>query len=713
MRVVLVDNLLIEQNGTRVETVLQPHLGLISLLAVLRAEGHDGVLYDPKLALSDGRLDLDARLYRQIARQVVALEPDVVGLTSLGCNFICTLKVAQHVRILAPGVTILLGGPHATILDRAILDRYDAFDAILRHEAEATLPRVLAGLGRRALGGIDGVTYRDGATVVVNPGAPLVDDLDQLPIPSYEHYPVERLQLEWLRVEAGRGCPFMCTFCSTASFFGRQYRLKSAPRLCGELDALHARYGVRQFSLQHDLFTVNRDKVLAFCDAVGSRGYIWKCSARMDCVDAELLRAMAAAGCREIYFGVETGSPRLQQLAEKRLDLTLFYPTLAAADAVGIQPTVSFITGYPQEDAADQAATLDLIGSCFYLRPPPANVQLHLMTPEPGTELLTQFGDQLAFDGFISDFTFPTLEPDDPAVIAAAPGVFMNNHYFNAVLPRRRHVLVSTLYYALYDLSPPVLAYLLDQFDGRLSALVDGFDAWAAPRGLAVADLAAVVEFATERWGAMHHLTSLVRYMAALGSMARPSRRRVIGAPPPPTTRASRDAYVLNPAARILRAIHDCSALLAELEPRHDARSPKPRAAVAASALGATGLVSLHPRRGAAPRHVLAAQIAASWDGLVQHHDAVTLPTIDDTLGDFLVVPVAGSDQVRNLRLDPRALELLELFRRPRSLRELRRAGGGVDASALIDDLIRLEIVTAVVAAPRRSGRAVAIATAP
>jgi radical SAM superfamily enzyme YgiQ (UPF0313 family) len=315
VRVVLVDNLLIEQNGARVETVLQPHLGLISLLAVVQTAGHEGLLYDPKLALAEGRLQLDERLYRQIAHDLVMLEPDVVGLTSLGCNFICTLKVAQHLRRMAPEVPSLLGGPHATILDRSILERYPVFDAVLRHEAEATLPAVLSRLRRGDLRGIPGVTFRDGGQIVVNPGAPLIDNLDELPVPSYDHYPIERLDLRWLRVEAGRGCPFMCTFCSTASFFGRSYRLKSPGRLCGELDALHSRYGIRSFSLQHDLFTVNREKVLAFCDEVADRGYEWKCSARMDCVDAGLLRAMADAGCREVYFGVETGSPRLQHLA--------------------------------------------------------------------------------------------------------------------------------------------------------------------------------------------------------------------------------------------------------------------------------------------------------------------------------------------------------------------------------------------------------------
>jgi radical SAM superfamily enzyme YgiQ (UPF0313 family) len=699
MKVVLVDNLLIEQNGTEVETVLQPHLGLISLLAVLDAGGHDGRLYDPKLALSDGRIALDRDLYLTIARELVALAPDVVGFTSLGCNFICTLRVAQHVRRMAPGVAILLGGPHATILDRVILERYACFDAVLRHEAEATLPAVLDALPGGRLAGIPGVTYRDRGAVIANPGTPIIESLDDLPIPSYEHYPVDRLALAWLRVEAGRGCPFACTFCSTASFFGRTYRLKSADRLCRELDLLHARYGVRQFSLQHDLFTVNRDKVMEFCEAVEPRGYTWKCSARMDCVDPELLRVMARAGCREIYFGVETGSPRLQQLAKKRLDLTLFYPTLDAADAAGIRPTVSFITGYPQELATDQAATLDLIGSCFYRRPPPSNIQLHLMTPEPGTELLAQFRDRLAFDGFISDFTFPTLEPDDPDVIASAPDVFMNNHYFVAELPRRRHVVVSTLYYVLYDLSPAVLCYLLDAVDGRLSRLVDAFDAWALAHGVTIADRAQLVAFCADWFGPADHRSSLVRYMTVLATMRRPApRRHVVGAPA--LVRRRGDAYVRNPEVRVLHDIHDCSVLVARIEELHAARR-RSHDVPLLPAVAQSGLLELRRHRGAAPRRVLEDQIERDWSALAAPCPPVRLDQVDDQRGDLLVVPIAGTDRVRNLALHPGVASLLELFAVPRSRRAVAQlASGGSD---VLRELIALEVLipAAAAATPR------------
>src|SRR6266516_4851023 len=143
MRVVFVDNLLLEQKNGTYRFDLQPHLGLISLIAVTEAAGHQCVLYDPKLALARDELPLDKSLYLRMAKDILASAPDVVGLTTLGCNFICTVKVAFHLRRMAPEVPILLGGPHASILDREIVARWPQFDAVVRNESESTVVPVV------------------------------------------------------------------------------------------------------------------------------------------------------------------------------------------------------------------------------------------------------------------------------------------------------------------------------------------------------------------------------------------------------------------------------------------------------------------------------------------------------------------------------------------------------------------------------------------
>jgi radical SAM superfamily enzyme YgiQ (UPF0313 family) len=562
MRILLADNLLLEHGGWSHHFDLQPHLGLISLIAVAEAAGHEGILFDPKLSLARHELELGRSLYRDLAVAMLGHKPDVVGLTSLGCNFICTLKVAAYIKELAPQIPILLGGPHATILHRQIVDRFPQFDVVVRNEAEETLAPLLDGLIRDRPEDAPGVTLRRGTKIVETAGSPLIADLDTLPWPAYDHYPIGELGLRSIRVEAGRGCPFDCTFCSTASFFGRRYRLKSATRLVAELDYLHQQYGISQFALMHDLFTVSKAKVREFCEAVVDRGYEWRCSARMDCVDAGLLEQMWAAGCRSIYYGVETGSPRMQLRVSKHLDLALYEPTLDRTVALGMRPTASFITGYPDESLEDQNQTLNLIGDSIRRYPDSLTIQLHLLTPEPGTTLMIEHAAELEYDGHISDFNFPTLEPDDAEIMAKFREVFVNHHFYRGALARRRHVVVTSAYLHLYRLGFPVLRRMLVDFGGSFSQIFETIFAWIEanhPGRLPDADL--LTEFIAARWGSEHVISSLARYMFQVTD---PSWRD--GPPIPVARRAAPQrqvrSFVVAPRVAVLRNIHDCAEIL-------------------------------------------------------------------------------------------------------------------------------------------------------
>jgi len=558
VRVVFSDNVLIDHARPHGPFDLQPHLGLLSLLAVVIGEGHDGAVFDPSLALHRGELDLDGTLYERMASRLLDLEPDVVGFTALGCNLICTYKVACHLKRRRPRLPVLLGGPHATILHREVLEDFDVFDLVVRHEAEATLPAVLdavgAGLPFEALQDIPGIAFKRDAAVVTTAPAPLLDDLDLLPWPAYDRYPIEELGLTSMRVEAGRGCPFSCTFCSTASFFGRRYRLKSAARLVAELDFLHDAYGLSDFALTHDMFTANRNKVSQFCEAVGDRGYTWSCSARMDCVDTELLEAMRAAGCQSMYFGVETGSRRMQKISDKHLDLDLVAPVLDATEALGMKAVVSMITGYPEETSEDQADTLDMLGACAARSADLVSLQLHLLTPEPGTVLFNQYADRLDYDGYVTDFNFPTLAVDDADVMREHPRLFMNHHYYETVLPRAEHVFADRAFQLVNRLGFPLIRWMLRDFDGRLSLLVRAVRTFVGEDRTATFDGADLVAFARQRWGEGHAVVSAVRLLVAADDL----RLAALGDPAPRPS----GGYRLAATATLLRDIDNVPDLL-------------------------------------------------------------------------------------------------------------------------------------------------------
>lgn len=583
MKVILVDNLLFEGGIATPRFNLQPHLGLMSLTAILRCAGIETAIVDPKLDVASGRLRLDNTLASAFAQRLAGEGADVIGFTALGCNFPFVVRAATWLRRFCPGVPILLGGPHATILHREILERLRCFDVVVRHEAEQTLPMLIEALaGKRSLLTVPSISFRSkGDTLVENGSVGIVEDLDGLPMPAYDSYPIGDMGLDEIRIEAGRGCPFSCTFCSTATFFGRQYRLKSPGRLRREMEHLNAAYGFTAFKLNHDLFTVNRHKVSAFCDEIVDCGFTWSCSARVDCVDETLLTAMQNAGCRHIYFGIETGSERMQDISRKKLDLALVEPTLEITEALGIATTTSFIAGYPQETRADQDQTLDAVGR-LHTRPRGLNeAQLHLLAPEPGTAMIEQFRHALRVDDHVSEFSLPTLDDEDAGLVQSCPVLFPNHFYFTGVLARERNICVTSLWTVLHGLGVPLMRALLDQFDGRLSILANEVVSWAVVNRRAHLALnpPTLLAFVETRFGATSALASVLRFHAARWRLQRLPQPEAGPAPAPAPSNA---ALQLSEYAVLLEDIHDMSPLVhspdsaplvlgAAADPRRDA----------------------------------------------------------------------------------------------------------------------------------------------
>ncbi len=556
MRLTLVDNLVMPEEGDLALLDVHPHLGLLALAASAERDGHSMRIYDPKRLLRNGTLRYDDTLYERAAADILAQRPEAVGFTTLGCSFLFAINVAALLRRHEPDLPILLGGPHATMLDQPILERFPQFDLVVRHEADEIFPAVLDALPMRDFNKVPGLSWRDNRSGAykMSPGKPKVEDLDSLALLNYDHYPIAELGLELLRIEAGRGCPFMCTFCSTAGFFQRSFRLKSADRLVLELERLRERYGFSEFKLDHDMFTVNKRKVLEFCEAVRGRGFRWRVSARVDCVNAMMLERMADAGCIGLYFGIETGSQRMQKISMKRLDLDLVEPTLAICADLGIDTTASFITGYPEEERADQDDTLDMIGRCFSVN---CLTQLHILQPEPGTPMYAERGADVRYDGYASPYNSYLLGDTDRDLVLGTPEIFQTYFHYPAALPREAHLFAVQAVDLLRRVGPDVLRYALRAFDGRLAAFVDAFHGYAtravpqrSPGWMPPAELLA--EFVASHFGAQHPLHSLFR----LGLTLHDSRALTVEAASTEIDWAQ--PHVLSDRVRILSDLHDC-----------------------------------------------------------------------------------------------------------------------------------------------------------
>lgn len=420
----------------REEAIKYMPIGLASLAAVMENTGLDTNIIDFNYDIHDGALIVDGDFFAETARRILEKSPDIVGFSTMCNSFHLTLAIAKEVKRKSPQTPIILGGPQASIVAEKTLAVFPFVDMVLRGEAEYTLPPLVEAIRKGGdFADIPGLTYRNNGDILRNTDPPIIENLDELPIPAYHLFPFEISAVA--TIDAGRGCPFRCNFCSTSKYWRRRPRLKSVERIIEEMTILHTKYDVKHFSLLHDMLTVNKDWINALCEQIKTVGddVKWSCSARPDCVDPDMLKTMADSGCDGIFYGIETGSPRMQRKSGKMLDLNNVIPNIEAGLDLGISSTVSFIAGFPEEREADIRQTLDMMSKLTSYK----NVllQLHLLAPVKETRYYDEFCDSLRFDGHFSDFVGPGLNVMDTDWFEKYPDLFSTFYYFdNEELPR-------------------------------------------------------------------------------------------------------------------------------------------------------------------------------------------------------------------------------------------------------------------------------------
>jgi len=435
-----------EAEAARIMGELAP-VGILSLAAVLEAKGLQPEVVDLNRVYYDwlqqsNRSNAKADFCSFAGDYFAGRDSDFFGFSTVCSSYPVTLRIAAAVKRAHPESAVVLGGPQASVVDVSTLRAYPSIDLVVRGEAEQTLPDLVEALaGDRPLAAIPGITFRrkEDGEIVRNPAAPLVADLDALPFPAFHLFPDVRF-CRHFPLELGRGCPFSCTFCSTNDFFRRNFRLKSPAQMIADMRRVKQTYGINSFELVHDMFTVDRKRVVAFCEALleskrkdPEDAFIWGCSARTDCVDEELIELMSKAGCRGIFFGIETGSKRMQKIIDKGLELNDSAERVRSCDKFKINTAVSLMAGFPDETMDDLRDT-----AAFFvdsLRYDHADPQLSILAPLAGTPISTQHKDALVLNDNVADMSYRgwRQEIEDHAMIAGHPEIFSS--FYSAPLP--------------------------------------------------------------------------------------------------------------------------------------------------------------------------------------------------------------------------------------------------------------------------------------
>ncbi|HVS10981.1 MAG TPA: radical SAM protein, partial [Planctomycetota bacterium] len=360
---------------------IYPPLGIAILAAELEQKGYEVRLLDDSI--------------EEIETLREGMEwADVVGISSLTPNARRARELGKIARD-EIGRFVVMGGPHPTTNPEFFLEARAA-DICVQGEGDLTLPEILERKDRpETWDEIQGITFmRDGAQVAT-PRRALVKKVDDLPFPAYHLYDIPKYMR--LMVNPGvtlitsRGCPYACTFCD-AEMTPRQYRAMNPERTVDLMEFLIKKYNPPQLVLFDDLFTIQRKRVIAVCQEIVRRGlyFEWICESRLDTMDFEMLRWMRKAGCVKIYYGLESGSPKLLVTMKKGLTTEKILSAAKLNRSVGMWFKYFLIYGFPNETMEDHLETQRVVRDTR-----PNSICVSLLQPIPGTEVYEQLKPML------------------------------------------------------------------------------------------------------------------------------------------------------------------------------------------------------------------------------------------------------------------------------------------------------------------------------
>jgi radical SAM superfamily enzyme YgiQ (UPF0313 family) len=327
-------------------TEKRPPLGLGTLMSIARGMGHSVHFIDRYLSGDAKDLESYVRDYN-------------VEWVAIYSNTICsrdTISVLERLSSIRNrgdwNGRMMVGGPHTSV-DPGALDKAD---------------HIVTGEGEKAMTGI----LEGRVTEKLVPGTRLSsEELNDLPFQPWDVF--TRMPYDytcpWMEsapvftMNTSRGCPFNCSFCSVGSVWGREYTRFNSKRIIDEIEHLVERYGARGIYFREDNFTIDHRRVNSFCRGMRERkvGVEWACETRVDNLNENMMKRMSSAGCRALYLGVESGSQKILDALNKRINLDQVRNVVRWGKENGIKSYCSLITGVPGETIEDYRKTMRLM----------------------------------------------------------------------------------------------------------------------------------------------------------------------------------------------------------------------------------------------------------------------------------------------------------------------------------------------------------------
>ena len=371
------------------------------LAGYLEKKGYRVEIADPHERTQESNINL-------ILEKVKQSKPRFVGLAAFVTDYDLMVHLAKSIRniTLAP---IIIGNAHPSVLPSDFLYSESPFDIAVCGEGEMTCEEILERYRNHAdLSQIKGIAYLNSeGKVIVTPerrflpgvewGKPAYHLLDMEFYSRPSKYLIRNLYTRTAVIYTARGCPFKCGFCAANAVWdanslegSKLVRNRPMENVMEELELLQNRYKFDFFYILDDTFGLREKDVYDFCDAYKKSGLkmLWGAETRVTCVrKKEVLLAMKDAGCIQLDFGVETGSPALLKTIDKAIKVENILLGFKNCHEVGMRSFANMLINLPGETTKDLELTHELLREIK-----PTFSSFGVTQPYPGTPFYKQGG---------------------------------------------------------------------------------------------------------------------------------------------------------------------------------------------------------------------------------------------------------------------------------------------------------------------------------
>jgi anaerobic magnesium-protoporphyrin IX monomethyl ester cyclase len=380
---------IIPPSGFLLDELVFPTLGVLKVAAILERDGVPVNVLD-----LSGVSDLPAAFHHHTSAHGPS---DVYGLTATMPQMPAAAAIAKMIRAYEPQAKVILGGPHATLMQSSARQeqKRSAYGraSTAMEQLKDLFDVVVCGDGEHAIA----IALRDDSPNLVDgddPKSPLFltsNDLGAYPLASRHlidmsryHYQIDGRDSHSLIGQLG--CPFACNFCGgRRSPFLRKIRTRSSEAVIAELRHLYETYGTTGFMFYDDELNVNRQfldllaQIVRLQDELGVdfrlRGLI-----KSELLTQEMAPAMYRAGFRQILVGFESGSPRILQNIDKKATRDDNTRCVEMLHEAGIKVKALMSIGHAGETAETVSATRD-----WLMAVQPDDFDVTIITVYPGT----------------------------------------------------------------------------------------------------------------------------------------------------------------------------------------------------------------------------------------------------------------------------------------------------------------------------------------